>query len=113
MSLQQLTPNATFLVRGKVGFSRITRHTTDEEREKENPILSTGLFLVCGVTALTFFTVRLSVNAFNADADAAYEAAYNSYISGVKRPETSVSVSPFSTRYTIFPSISTTTYSLP
>ena len=36
MSLQQLTPNATFLVRGKVGFSRITRHTTDEEREKEN-----------------------------------------------------------------------------
>lgn len=33
---KDLTPNATYLVRGKVGFSRITRHTTDEERDKEN-----------------------------------------------------------------------------
>lgn len=32
----QLAPNATYLVRGKVGFSRVTRHTTDQEREKEN-----------------------------------------------------------------------------
>ena len=32
----QLTPDATYLVRGKVGFSRISRHTTDEEREKQN-----------------------------------------------------------------------------
>jgi len=32
----QLTVGATYLVRGKVGFSRITRQTTDEEREREN-----------------------------------------------------------------------------
>lgn len=32
----QLTPGATYLVRGKVAFSRITRQTTDEEREREN-----------------------------------------------------------------------------
>lgn len=32
----RLTPNTTYLVRGKVGFSRITRHTTDEERAEAN-----------------------------------------------------------------------------
>lgn len=32
----KLTPNQTYLVRGKVGFSRITRHTTDEERAEAN-----------------------------------------------------------------------------
>ena len=32
----QLTPNAIYLVRGKVSFSRITRHTTDKEREEAN-----------------------------------------------------------------------------
>lgn len=32
----QLTPGATYLVRGKVTFSRISRHTTDAEREKDN-----------------------------------------------------------------------------
>jgi len=31
-----LTPGATYLVRGQVGFSRITRQTTDAEREAEN-----------------------------------------------------------------------------
>lgn len=32
----QLTPGNVFFVRGQVGFSRITRHTTDEERAKDN-----------------------------------------------------------------------------
>lgn len=32
----QLTPGSVFFVRGQVGFSRITRHTTDEERAKDN-----------------------------------------------------------------------------
>ena len=36
INTNQLTPGAAFLVRGKVGFSRITRPTTDEEREREN-----------------------------------------------------------------------------
>ncbi|MBO5435444.1 hypothetical protein J6A31_06605 [bacterium] len=32
----QLNPDATYLVRGKVGFSRISRQTTDEERQAAN-----------------------------------------------------------------------------
>lgn len=32
----QLTPDATYLVRGQVGFSRISRPTTDKEREDAN-----------------------------------------------------------------------------
>lgn len=32
----QLTPGSVFSVRGQVGFSRITRHTTDDERAKDN-----------------------------------------------------------------------------
>lgn len=32
----ELTPGETCLVRGKVGFCRITRHTTDKEREEAN-----------------------------------------------------------------------------
>lgn len=36
VSHNQLTPGSVFLVRGQVGFSRITRHTTDEERDKDN-----------------------------------------------------------------------------
>lgn len=32
----QLTPGNVFFVRGQVGFSRISRQTTDEERAKEN-----------------------------------------------------------------------------
>lgn len=33
---KQLTPGNVFFVRGQVGFSRISRQTTDEEREKDN-----------------------------------------------------------------------------
>lgn len=33
---QQLTPGNIFLVRGQVGFSRLSRQTTDEERAKDN-----------------------------------------------------------------------------
>ena len=33
---QQLTPDATYFVRGKIGFCRITRLTTDDERERAN-----------------------------------------------------------------------------
>jgi len=36
ITTNQLNPGATYLVRGKVGFCRITRHTTDEERERAN-----------------------------------------------------------------------------
>ena len=36
INTNQLTQNAIYLVRGKVGFSRITRHTTDAEREAAN-----------------------------------------------------------------------------
>lgn len=36
ISSDKLTENAVFLVRGKVAFSRVTRHTTDEERQKDN-----------------------------------------------------------------------------
>jgi hypothetical protein len=36
ISNAQLTPDATYLVRGKVGFSRISRPTTDKEREDAN-----------------------------------------------------------------------------
>ena len=36
VSHNQLTPGSVFFVRGQVGFSRITRHTTDEERDKDN-----------------------------------------------------------------------------
>jgi hypothetical protein len=36
ISNNQLTPDAVYFVRGKVGYSRITRHTTDEERETAN-----------------------------------------------------------------------------
>lgn len=32
----QLTPDNIYLVQGKVGFSRIARQTTDEERKKDN-----------------------------------------------------------------------------
>ena len=32
----ELNPNATYLVRGKVGYSRVTRQTTDQERAEEN-----------------------------------------------------------------------------
>lgn len=32
----QLTPDAIYMVNGQVGFSRITRHTTDKEREAAN-----------------------------------------------------------------------------
>lgn len=33
---QQLTPDATYFVRGKIGFCRVTRLTTDDERERAN-----------------------------------------------------------------------------
>jgi hypothetical protein len=36
ISNNQLTPDAIYLVRGKVAFSRITRHTTDAERIADN-----------------------------------------------------------------------------
>ena len=36
INCNNLTPDATYLVRGKVGFSRITRPTTDDEREALN-----------------------------------------------------------------------------
>jgi len=36
ISNNQLTPDATYLVRGQVGFGIITRHTTDAERERQN-----------------------------------------------------------------------------
>lgn len=36
ISNHQLTPDATYLVRGKVSFCRISRHTTDKEREAAN-----------------------------------------------------------------------------
>lgn len=36
ISSNQLNVNATYLVRGKLGFSRLARQTTDEEREKAN-----------------------------------------------------------------------------
>lgn len=32
----QLTPGSVVFIRGNVGFSRISRHTTDEERAKDN-----------------------------------------------------------------------------
>lgn len=36
IKLNSLTANTTFLVRGKIAFSRLARQTTDEEREKNN-----------------------------------------------------------------------------
>lgn len=36
INTNQLTPGNVFLVRGLIGFSRLSRHTTDEERFKEN-----------------------------------------------------------------------------
>lgn len=36
ISNNQLTPDATYLVRGQVGFGIITRHTTDDERKRQN-----------------------------------------------------------------------------
>jgi len=36
ISNNQLTPDATYLVRGQVGFGIITRHTTDAERDRQN-----------------------------------------------------------------------------
>lgn len=36
INCNQLNPGAIYLVRGKVSFSRITRHTTDKERDEAN-----------------------------------------------------------------------------
>ena len=36
IKINDLTPDTTYLLRGKVAYSRVSRHTTDEERIKDN-----------------------------------------------------------------------------
>lgn len=47
------------------------------------PIIGAGVFAVCGVAAVTFLSVHTAIGVFNDNADAAYAAAYDSYMSGL------------------------------